>query len=268
MILEYNYWYFIAAIPPDVCDAILEHGITKMIDQEKKLGEKSTNGTTGDFRHRDSDIGSHTNAGEPLADRTMNEVVEQGESTSNVYVRDSKVVFLEDSWLYEIIWPFINEANKNAKWNFEWDHTEPLQFTKYGPGQFYGWHADCASVPYEKFNIESDEILKKPNGEPYLDQDGNVIPKKSNLTQDQNYIGKIRKLSVTVSLSDPANYDGGNLKFDFGPHGEKERFYTCEEIRPRGSVIIFPSHIYHQVTPVTRGTRYSLVAWNLGKPFR
>ena len=34
------------------------------------------------------------------------------------------------------------------------------------------------------------------------------------------------------------------------------------------SVIVFPSHVYHQVTPVTKGTRYSLVGWNLGYPFR
>ena len=60
---------------------------------------------------------------------------------------------------------------------------------------------------------------------------------------------------------------GGNLKFDLGPHSKK-RYHTCTEIRPRGSIIVFPSHLYHQVTPVTTGTRYSLVAWNLGKPFQ
>jgi PKHD-type hydroxylase len=81
-------------------------------------------------------------------------------------------------------------------------------------------------------------------------------------------MGKIRKLSVTVSLSDPKNYKGGNLKFDFGPHSAGGRFHTCTEIRPRGSIIVFPSHVYHQVTPVTQGTRYSLVAWNLGYPFK
>jgi PKHD-type hydroxylase len=80
-------------------------------------------------------------------------------------------------------------------------------------------------------------------------------------------INKIRKLSVTISLNDPDEYDGGNLQFDFGPHKEN-RYHTCTEIRPKGSVIVFPSHVYHQVTPVTRGTRYSLVCWNLGAAFR
>jgi PKHD-type hydroxylase len=47
-----------------------------------------------------------------------------------------------------------------------------------------------------------------------------------------------------------------------------KRYHTCTEIRPRGSIIVFPSFIHHLVTPVTEGTRYSLVIWNLGKMFR
>ena len=42
----------------------------------------------------------------------------------------------------------------------------------------------------------------------------------------------------------------------------------CTEIRPRGSIIVFPSFVWHRVNPVTRGTRYSLVMWNLGWPFK
>jgi PKHD-type hydroxylase len=80
-------------------------------------------------------------------------------------------------------------------------------------------------------------------------------------------VNKIRKLSVTINLNEPNDYEGGNLKFDFGPHAS-ERYHECVEIRPRGSIIVFPSHIYHQVTPVTKGTRYSLVLWCLGYPFK
>jgi PKHD-type hydroxylase len=79
-------------------------------------------------------------------------------------------------------------------------------------------------------------------------------------------VGKIRKISLTINLNTPGEYDGGDLKFDFGEHAD-ERFYTCEEIRPQGSVIVFPSFMPHCVTPVTRGTRYSLVLWCLGRPF-
>ena len=75
------------------------------------------------------------------------------------------------------------------------------------------------------------------------------------------------KLSVTINLSGDENYEGGNLKFDFGPNTQGERFIECTEIRPKGSIIVFPSFTYHQVTPVTKGTRYSLVMWICGKPF-
>ena len=81
-------------------------------------------------------------------------------------------------------------------------------------------------------------------------------------------IGKVRKLSMTINLNKPGEYDGGNLKFDYGPHASGKRFHEVEEIRPRGSIIVFPSFTYHQVTPVTRGTRYSLVLWSLGQPFK
>ena len=43
---------------------------------------------------------------------------------------------------------------------------------------------------------------------------------------------------------------------------------VCEEIRPKGSIIVFPSFLYHQVTPITKGTRYSLVMWVLGRPWQ
>ena len=73
---------------------------------------------------------------------------------------------------------------------------------------------------------------------------------------------------MTLNLTTPDQYKGGNLKFDFGPHAGRGRFKTCKEIRDQGSMIIFPSFLHHQVTPVTSGTRYSLVIWSLGRPFR
>ena len=90
----------------------------------------------------------------------------------------------------------------------------------------------------------------------------------SGFTDNAYYWGKVRKLSMTINLTTPDQYKGGNLKFDFGPHAGRGRFKTCQEIRPQGSIIVFPSFIQHQVTPVTSGTRYSLVVWSLGKPFR
>ena len=71
----------------------------------------------------------------------------------------------------------------------------------------------------------------------------------------------VRKLSVTVQLSDPATYEGGDLQISEGLTPA-----TLE--RKRGRLTFFPSWIQHRVTPVTSGIRYSLVAWIGGPPFR
>lgn len=66
-----------------------------------------------------------------------------------------------------------------------------------------------------------------------------------------------RKLSVSVQLSDPSNYEGGSLILK---HTETPK---CQ-----GDVSVFPSFLEHEVTPVTKGTRYSLVLWIYGPHFR
>jgi PKHD-type hydroxylase len=69
-----------------------------------------------------------------------------------------------------------------------------------------------------------------------------------------------RKLSMSVQLSDDGEYAGGDLEL-----------CACPQLDPRrrrGTIIVFPSFLAHQVTPVTRGTRCSLVAWAHGPPFK
>ena len=70
-----------------------------------------------------------------------------------------------------------------------------------------------------------------------------------------------RKLSLTVQLSDASDYDGGDLEFRQGAS-------VIAAPRHRGAVVAFPSWAPHRVTPVTRGTRRSLVAWVGGPSFR
>ena len=111
------------------------------------------------------------------------------------------------------------------------------------------------------------------SGEPVPDMDAEDLPlTKDSLvpvfTEDKKKWGKVRKISMTVNLNDPQDYEGGNLKFDLGPHFKGERFKVFDDMRTRGSVIIFPSFMYHCVTPVTSGTRYSMVLWLLGKPWQ
>jgi PKHD-type hydroxylase len=68
-----------------------------------------------------------------------------------------------------------------------------------------------------------------------------------------------RKLSVSVQLSDPHSYEGGQLEF----WGEDK--IAC---RLKGSMTIFPSYKMHRVSPITSGCRYSLVIWVTGPHFR
>jgi hypothetical protein len=267
MILPYSYWYFKSALSEEICDKILEVGITRMQDNIDKFGEKSIAATTGDFKQKDSPLRISTEKQLSIENMTATGLKRKGLTIEDVYLRDSSVVFLKDNWLFNLIWPYIHEANKSAGWNFQWDFTEELQFTKYSPGQFYGWHADAGPSTYQEYDPKIHEQLTDANGKPMFDHEGNPLPSESFRTMNTEMVGKIRKLSVTVSLSDPSTYKGGNLRFDFGPHSDGKRYHLCEEIRPRGSIIVFPSHVYHQVTPVTQGTRYSLVAWNLGNPF-
>ncbi len=68
----------------------------------------------------------------------------------------------------------------------------------------------------------------------------------------------LRKLSISVQLSDDKDYQGGDLEFMNA---------TPPYHRGRGTLIVFPSFSMHRVTAVTSGTRLSLVAWVTGKPF-
>lgn len=150
--------------------------------------------------------------------------------------RNSSVCWLNEPWIYNAIIPFVYEANLYSGWNFEWTVSEACQWTKYAETQHYNWHVDQFKRPIDKPGFPEH--------------------------------GLIRKLSVTVSLADGDTYDGGDLEFDLRNNNDSSpNIITSQEARKKGSVIVFPSFIWHRVAPVTRGTRYSLVIWNLGKPF-
>ena len=149
--------------------------------------------------------------------------------------RDSNIVWMDDRWIYNEVQPYIHQANKSAGWNFDWNWSEACQFTKYKPGQYYDWHCDSWEGVYK---------AKGPTE------------------------GKIRKLSVTVSLSDEKDYSGGELEFQFRNQDNPKRTKVCKDILPKGSLVVFPSFVWHRVKPVKKGVRYSLVLWNLGYPFQ
>jgi len=149
--------------------------------------------------------------------------------------RNSNIVWLDDKWIYNLIIPYVRSANQNAGWNFEFDWSESCQFTIYKENQYYGWHCDSNINPYTDGNLKN----------------------------------KIRKLSVTVSLNDGSEYEGGELEFDFrNKDPEETTTKLCNEIYKKGSIVVFPSFVWHRVKPVIEGTRYSLVIWNCGYSFK
>jgi len=152
--------------------------------------------------------------------------------------RDSNIVWLDDRWIYKEILPYIHRANDNAGWNFDFDISESCQFTKYKLNQYYDWHRDSWNEPYKE-------------------------------EKELKLHGRIRKLSVSVLLSDPEEYTGGDLEFSIM---DKEPYKKPDIIKlkklKRGSIVVFPSFLWHRVKPVTKGIRYSLVIWNCGYPFR
>ena len=205
------YYYFKSAIPERICNDIVKYG-HQLQDQLATIGAMGNS--------------------KKLSQKNLKDLKKK---------RNSNVVWINDTWVYKEIQPYIHKANELAGWNFEWDWSESCQFTKYNKGQFYNWHCDSWDKPY--FN------QKNP--------------------QDPSN-GKIRKLSVTVSLSDPNDYKGGELEFDFKnvDPDKKPNIRKCKEILPKGSLVVFPSFVWHRVCPVKSGERNSLVIWNLGYPFK
>jgi PKHD-type hydroxylase len=71
----------------------------------------------------------------------------------------------------------------------------------------------------------------------------------------------VRKLSISIQLTDPEEYEGGELKLYAGEEG------TVMD-KAQGTLIVAPSYVLHEVMPVTKGTRNALVAWVTGKQFK
>ena len=150
--------------------------------------------------------------------------------------RISDISWTNEQWVIDLVWPYMMGANERAGWNFDITAVESMQITKYKPGSFYTWHrdgpSDCLSV------------YKMP-GNKFID-------------------GNVRKLSMTILLN--GNYKGG--EFQFVNYNKLENKVETPDFKNAGSVIVFPSFMEHQVVPVTKGTRYSLVAWFVGPPFK
>ena len=115
---------------------------------------------------------------------------------------------------------------------------------RYREGQYYSWHSDSDIGQWYKPKTVA-------NMSEHLYEDC------INLEQET-----VRKLSFIVQLSDPDEYEGGNVQF----LGADKKSYFAP--RKRGSVIVFDSRTPHRVCKVTKGTRKSLVGWVVGPRWR
>tara|TARA_Y100000401_G_C8311547_1_gene220021 strand:- start:64 stop:639 length:576 start_codon:yes stop_codon:yes gene_type:complete len=147
----------------------------------------------------------------------------------NLKTRNTDIVFIDEPWLYREIQPFTNVANRNANWNFNLDWTEKIQFGCYRKNSHYDWHCDSTTVNKEN---------------------------------------RYRKVSTIVMLSNPSDYEGGQLKFQFRNNVDPTIEDTLVDGNLQGNIIVFPSYVWHKVEPVTKGVRYSLVTWTWGPPFK
>ena len=148
--------------------------------------------------------------------------------------RKSHVAWLKNPQLIEQITPLINEANQQAGWNFLLKEFEPLQYTIYNIRDHYDWHIDTHAKSYDN--------------------------------------GLIRKLSFTICLNDDTtinnNYTGGNFEICIPhPRYHKHKYFKFQKNFKQGTIIVFPSYVWHKIHPVLSGTRKVLVGWVIGKPF-
>ena len=144
-------------------------------------------------------------------------------------------------WLGGFMWHYISRANRE---NFLYDlrciDGESMQYTQYDVGQFYSWHNDAGIAG-----------AYKP---------ATVGNRSDGLAQDfvNENIELVRKLSFVLQLSDPDDYEGGNLQL------LDEGGATYFAPRKRGTVILFDSRTQHRVLPVKSGLRKSIVGWTVG----
>ena len=151
-------------------------------------------------------------------------------------VRKTLVYFVppdRDNKANNIAWHFIKEANR-ILFNYDITHFQPTQFAKYKDGGFYDWHIDAS---YQ------DEIQSR------------------------------RKLSLSFILTDPDEFEGGELQFfngnrPLGDKNEDDEKVIKNDLKAKGTVVVFDSRDFHRVTPVTSGVRYSIVCWAVGPNFK
>lgn len=140
--------------------------------------------------------------------------------------------------------------NSSIKWipfdnEFKWIYQKLMKMAEEANSTL--WDFDLISAPEM---IQYTEYYDHNSGKYDWHQDiGDGIP-------------SLRKISITVQLSDPSEYEGGELQL----WGGGESIITAP--KGKGNVVIFPSYMMHRITPVTKGTRTSFVLWLGGEHYK
>jgi PKHD-type hydroxylase len=150
--------------------------------------------------------------------------------------RDSKTSWLPSThWAGGLCYHYVLRANReNFLYDIEGFDGEAMQYTSYEKGEYYTWHND-ASI----------EVSYKPTENK---QENFVITNSE----------QIRKLSFILQLSDPDDYEGGEVQL---MNGDGRSYFVP---KTRGTVIVFDSRTQHRVKKVISGHRKSLIGWVVG----
>ena len=147
----------------------------------------------------------------------------------NPNIRISKQAWIKEKSFCKSFYDLGQKINELCYWNFDIKGIEPIQYGIYGEGGKYDWHVDQGTT-----------LLLKG--------------------------GSVRKISMTLFMNNPEEYEGGEFDLElFDP--EKNPRYETFKLK-KGSAIFFHSDVWHRVRPVSSGVRKSLVAWYSGPPFK
>lgn len=160
----------------------------------------------------------------------------------NTEIRNSNNAWIPTShWIGGFLWHYVERANRE---NFLYDITcideEVLQYTKYNEGMFYGWHNDAGISNHYK--PTSTANIGNARGIDFINENAELV----------------RKISFSLQLSSPDDYEGGNLELV----DEAGKSYIAP--RQQGNLILFDSRTRHRVTEITKGVRKSIVGWVMG----
>jgi len=144
-----------------------------------------------------------------------------------------------------------NYRKSDVSWMYPEDfpelYDEMWKLEKIANAEWFGFHID---------NLEYIQIAK-------YDSEIRGEYKKHQDVFWLNNNSRHRKLTAVIQLSDPKTYTGGDLEL-----------FNCleypnpEEIKLQGTVIFFPSFVFHQANQVTSGVRYSLAVWFEGQKWK